>query len=224
MFTPFRSSAAWTPSARPAAQRQPRGIKGQPGRLWVAAARPDRSPVSKSPRRCRHDPGLGRHEREAGRVSAPPCCPTVAPLAVKANSGLPSGLRMIYNIKMEVRTSPSSLAPGCWAPRRCSRSAPSFTATLYLGRHVHLARGGNTVAETGPWAVLARAWRARPNCYPINTPSSEFFVPRLTTVALSNSRIVESRTMVQPRCVSHPMGHPSKTHPMGKSRRTQHGQ
>lgn len=144
--------------------------------------------------------------------------------AVKANSGLPSGLRMIYNIKMEVRTSPSSLVPGPQAPRRCSRSAPSFTATRYLGRHVLLARAGNTVAETGPWAVLARAWRARPNCYPINTPSSEFFVPRLTTVALSNTRVVESRTIVQPRCVSHPMGHPRRTHPMGQPRRTQHGQ
>ena len=127
MFTSLRSSAARTASARPAAPRQPRGIKGQPGRLWVAAARPDRSPVSKSPRRCRHDPGLGRHEREAGRVSAAACCPAVAPLAVKANSGLPSGPRMIYNIKHErpdIVVEPRTGSPG-------TSPVPSASTVVY---------------------------------------------------------------------------------------------
>ena len=223
MFTSLRSSAARTASARPAAPRQPRASRiSLVACSWRRSGRP--VAATKSPRLCRHDPEPGRHEREAGRVSAPPCCPTVAPLAVKANSGLPSGLRMIYNIKMEVRTSSSSLVPGPGAPHRCARPALSFTATLPPGHQAHRARAGNTVAETVPWAVLARAWRARPNCYPINTPSHKLFVHQLTTVALSNIRVVDSRTIVQPRCISHPMGHPRRTHPMGQPGRTQHGQ
>jgi hypothetical protein len=224
MFTRLRSSAAPTPSARPSAQRHLQGIEDQPGPPVGGGGPAGRSPASKSPRRCRHDPGSGRHEREADRLSAAPRCPTGAPLAVQANSGLPSGLRMIYNIKMEVRTSSSSLVPGPGAPRRCSRPALSFTATLPPGHQAHHARAGNTVAETVLRAVLARAWRARPNCYPINTPSPKFFVHRLTTVALSNIRVVASRTIVQPRCVRRPMGHPVRTHPMGQPRRTQNGQ
>jgi hypothetical protein len=99
----------------------------------------------------------------------------------------------------------------------------SFTAPLPPGREAQRARAGNTVAEPVPRAALERGWRARPNRYPIDAHSHEF-VPGRTTVAFSNIRVVESRTIVQPRCASHPMGHPRRTHPMGQPRRTQHGQ
>jgi hypothetical protein len=184
--------------------------------------------LSRSPGRWPSSPGIvvrtlrtsARSSLRISRIMLPDC----GGAGSQSEFGLPSRLRMIYNIKMEVRTSSSSLVPGPGAPHRCARPALSFTATLPPGHQAHRARAGNTVAETVPWAVLARAWRARPNCYPINTPSHKLFVHQLTTVALSNIRVVDSRTIVQPRCISHPMGHPRRTHPMGQPGRTQHGQ
>jgi hypothetical protein len=175
--------------------------------------------VNLRPRRTPALPGA-----RISRITLPDC----GTAGSRSRFRLPSRLRMIYNIKMEVRTSSSSRVPGpgaphC-APRRRSRSALSFTATLPPGHLAHHARAGNTVAETVLRAVLARVWRARSNCYPINTASREFFESRLTTVALSNSPVAESRTIVQPRCVSHSMGTPGRTRPMGQPRRTQHGQ
>jgi hypothetical protein len=126
MFTSLRSSAARTASARPAAPRQPRASRiSLVACSWRRSGRP--VAATKSPRLCRHDPEPGRHEREAGRVSAAACCPAVAPLAVKANSGLPSGPRMIYNIKHErpdIVVEPRTGSPG-------TSPVPSASTVVY---------------------------------------------------------------------------------------------
>jgi len=148
----------------------------------------------------------------------------LAPLAVNANSGLPSGPRMIYNIKhdrpdivVEPRTGSLGTSPVLSASTVVYRdSLPGRPRSPSSGRK-HRCRdrpGGRASAQ------MARETELLPDHYDFK----RVFVPRLTTVALSNSRVVESRTMVQPRCVSQLMGRPKRTHPMGQPRRTKHGQ